>query len=292
MQNNPVQESGRNLMENRPSPNTADEALHSWGQLAATLKGITPAGYLRSSLMLGAFIGIAWIAWQARAALLPFFAGAVIAYILLPLVNTLDRLMPRFLAVIFALALFLGSLAFLFYILIPPLARQAPIFLQLLPDRTEIQALVDRLRQVIQSLPGPTQEAVLKIVETVSLTLREYLDRNITGLAGAFALFLVTIFNSIGFILGFLVVPSWLLSVLKDQRQGVRVLNRVIPTWIQQDFWAVIKIIDRPLRAFVSGQLLLAVVTGVAVYLGLVFLEMIGWAPIQYKVPLAVWAAV
>jgi predicted PurR-regulated permease PerM len=279
-------------MGNRTAPDTADRTLHSWGKLAAALKGVSPAGYLRFGLVLAAFAGIAWIAWQARAALLPFFAGAVIAYILLPLVNTLDRLVPRFLAVAIALALFFGFLIFLFYILIPPLVRQAPNFLRLLPDRTEIQGIIERLRLIIQTLPGPTQEAVLKMLENVSLTLREYLDRNLAGFAGAVVLFLVTIFNSIGFILGFLVVPAWLLSVLKDQRRGVRALNRVIPDSIEQDFWAVARIIDRPLRAFVSGQFLLAVVTGVAVYLGMIFLEMIGWAPIQYKVPLAVWAAV
>jgi predicted PurR-regulated permease PerM len=194
--------------------------------------------------------------------------------------------------VIISLALFLGSLAFLIYILIPPLVRQTPNFLQLLPDRTEIQAIVDRLRLIIQALPGPTQEAVLKTLENVSLTLRQYLDRNLAGLAGAVVLFLIAIFNSIGFILGFLVVPAWLLSVLKDQRQGVRALNRVLPDSIEQDFWAVARIIDRPLRAFVSGQFLLAVLTGIAVYFGLVFLELIGWPTIQYKVPLAVWAAV
>jgi predicted PurR-regulated permease PerM len=278
-------------MKNPPVSDAADRALHSWGKLAAALKGVSPAGYLRFGLVLAAFAGIAWIAWLARAALLPFIVGVIVAYILLPLVNSLDRLMPRFLAVTLALLLFLGSLVLLFYILIPPLVRQAPNFLQLLPNRTDIQEIIARLRQVFQTLPGPTQEAVLKVLETVTLTLREYVDRNLAGLTAAVVLFLVTIFNSIGFVLGFLVVPAWLLSVLKDQREGVRALNRRLPDSIEQDFWAVIRMIDRPLRAFVSGQLLLAIITGISVYLGLTFLEMIGWPVIVYKVPLAVWAA-
>jgi len=87
-------------------------------------------------------------------------------------------------------------------------------------------------------------------------------------------------------------VPAWLLSILKDQRKGVEVLNRVIPASLQKDFWAVMKIIDRPLRAFVSGQFLIALATGIAVYLSFVILEKFGFATVQYKVPLAVWAGV
>ena len=280
------------LDDSQSSSASVDHTLHSWQKLAEALKSTSPAGYLRFGLILVAATGLAWVAWQARTALLPFLIGGLIAYILLPLVNSLDRWMPRFVAVTIAMALLVGFLAFLFYILIPPLVRQTPNLLQLIPDRAEIQQSLDRLRLMIRSLPVPTQEAVLRILQSVSVTLREYLDQNLSGLAGAVVVFLLTIFNSISFILGFLVVPAWLLSVLKDQPSGVRALNRIIPASIEQDFWAAIQIIDRPLRAFVGGQFLLALVTGIAVYLSLTVLEMIGLSTIQYKVPLAVWAAV
>jgi predicted PurR-regulated permease PerM len=279
-------------MDNQPSSNAADQVLHSWQKLAAALRGVSPAGYLRAGLLLATLAGLAWVAWQARAALLPFIAGGVIAYILLPLVNNLDRFMPRFLAVLISLALMLGFLAFIFYILIPPLVAQAPNFFQLLPDRDEIQVLIGRLRTLILTLPPATQEAVVDMLQNVSLTLREYLDQSLNGMAGAAVLILVGIFNSIGFLLGFLVVPAWLLSVLKDQRRGINAMNRILPDSIEQDFWAVIRIIDRPLRTYVSGQFLLAVITGIVVYFSFVFLELIGWDPILYKVPLALWAAV
>jgi predicted PurR-regulated permease PerM len=278
--------------ESQSSSALADHTLHSWQKLGLALKSISPAGYLRFGLILAAAAGLSWVAWQARTALLPFLIGGMIAYILLPLVNSLDRWMPRSLAVMIALTLLLGGLAFIFYILIPPLVRQTPHLLQLIPDRVEIQQAIDRLRLIIQGLPVPTQEAVLKVLQSVSVTLREYLDQNLSGLAGAVAIFLLTIFNSISFILGFLVVPAWLLSVLRDEPRGVRALNRIVPASSQQDFWAILQIIDRPLRAFMGGQFLIALVTGLAVYLSLALLEMIGWPTIQYKVPLAAWAAV
>jgi predicted PurR-regulated permease PerM len=279
-------------MDNQPSSASEGQTLRSWRKLAATFQGIPPAGYLRAGLFLAAVAGVCWVLWQTRAALLPFLVGGALAYILLPVVNALDRLMPRMLAVAIALVLLLGFLGFIFYLLIPPLVAQAPNFIRLIPDRAGIQALVDRLRQAIQTLPPSTQESVIKLLQTVSLSLREYLDQNLNGLAGVVALFLITIFNSIGFVLGFLVVPAWLLTVLKDQRRGVRTLNRVLPAAVQKDFWAVAQIIDRPLRTYVSGQFLLAIVTGIAVYFSFVVLEKLGWQTIQYKVPLALWAAV
>jgi predicted PurR-regulated permease PerM len=173
---------------------------------------------------------------------------------------------------VIALALMLGSLVFLVYILIPPLVTQAPTFIDLLPDRTEIQALIERLRLMIQALPGPTQEAVLRILQTVSVTLREYLDQNLSGFAGAIVVLLIGIFNSIGFILGLLIVPAWLLTVLNDQRRGVRALNRILPAPIEKDFWAVVKIIVRPCAPIVSGRSSCSPWSQVAVYLGC-FLE-------------------
>ena len=66
------------------------------------------------------------VIWQARVALLPFFVGAVIAYILLPLVNSHgpgDAALP---GCADRLALLLGGLALIFYLLIPPLVTQTP----------------------------------------------------------------------------------------------------------------------------------------------------------------------
>jgi len=280
-------------MENQqPSSETDDQALRSWRKLAVTLQGITPAGYLRLLLIITAAAGILWVIWQTREALFPFILGGVIAYILLPLVNFLDRVMPRFLAVLISLVIMVGGLALIIYALIPPLFSQAPAFLQLLPDRAEIQQSLDRLRGVVETLPAPTREAILRISLSVSTTLRQYFDQNLGALPNVLVTFLIGIFNSIGFILGLLIVPAWLLNVLKDQPKGIATLNNALPASIRKDFWALAKIIDRPLRAFVSGQFLLAIATGIAVYLALTILEMLGWPVINYKVPLALWAAV
>ena len=242
-------------------------------------------------LFTAAVAGIAWIVWQTRAALVPFFVGGAIAYILLPVVNLLDRVMPRFLAVLISLGLLLAGLALVIYAIIPPLAAQIPAFLQLLPDRTQIQQLLGQLQGTIQSLPGSTRETVLNVLQSVSVNLRQYFDQNLLALPAMVAAFLLGIFNSIGFVLGLLVIPAWLLNILKDQPKGVTTIKESLPETVQKDFWAMMKIIDRPLRDFVSGQFLIALATGVAIYLAMVGLELLGWSEIRYKMPLALWGA-
>lgn len=37
---------------------------------------------------------VAWVVWQSRAALFPFMIGLVIAYVVLPLVNRIENLIP------------------------------------------------------------------------------------------------------------------------------------------------------------------------------------------------------
>src|SRR5689334_10501866 len=71
-----------------------------WQQLGQRLRSVSPAGLMRSVLAAGALSIVLWQLWQARVVLAPFFAGLVLAYITVPLVNRLDRVLPRWIAVL------------------------------------------------------------------------------------------------------------------------------------------------------------------------------------------------
>jgi len=59
---------------------------------------------------------------------------------------------------------------------------------------------------------------------------------------------------------------------------------------MRKDFWAVVRIIDRPLRAYVNGQLVMAFVVGGLTYLGLALLQRWGWLAVEYKLLFALTA--
>jgi predicted PurR-regulated permease PerM len=79
----------------------------------------------------------------------------------------------------------------------------------------------------------------------------------------------LSLVNTISFILGFIVVPTWLLYILTDQPRGKQALDRLLPPWLRGDFWAVLGIFDRAFGRFIRGQMFTGLVTALLVYLGL-----------------------
>jgi predicted PurR-regulated permease PerM len=88
--------------------------------------------------------------------------------------------------------------------------------------------------------------------------------------------------NVVGAALGLLVLPTWLLVVLKDQREGTQTLNRLLPAAVKADFWAVIRIVDRAFRAFLHGQVSQGFVAGLLTYLVVIALNGGGYLQVEY----------
>lgn len=273
-----------------PLPITAELGKTAWQRLGLRLRSITPSGLMRFVLVIGALAVIGWLIWYTRLALLPFAIGGVIAYILLPTVNRLDRVMPRGLAVLLTLGGALLLVGLFLALLLPPLVQQIVRLYQLLPGMDELRQLAADARAYVETLPEPTQNAIDQVVQRATVTVRENTDTFVSGLVTVVISTVITLLNTIGFILGFVVIPAWLLSVLQDQRAGVRAVNRVLPNWMEADFWAVLRIIDRTFSAFVRGQFSLGLAVGLLTYIGLKGLEFIGLINIQYELLLAILA--
>ena len=116
------------------------------------LRSITPRALGRGLLVLGALAGLIWLAVASWPALLPFIVGGVLAYIISPLVNLLDRLMPRFLAALLGVLLVLGAIGALLWVIIPPLINQTVALLQRIPPDTTLTDLGNLLILRLQFL--------------------------------------------------------------------------------------------------------------------------------------------
>jgi predicted PurR-regulated permease PerM len=238
--------------------------------LGLRIRSITPGGLMRFFLFLGALTGIGWLISVTWVWLVPFGVGAVIAYILLPLVNWLNRWMPRILAVILALTLTLAATLLFFVLLVPSLVEQFYRIYLNLPRVEEMRSYLYQLDQYIATLPAPTQETVSNVYTQAVEKIRSNVGLYVSGLVNLIITVIFGIFSTISFLLGFLVVPGWLLMILQHQRRGVQTLNRLLPAWLAPDFWGVMRIFNRTLSAFVRGQLLLALAVTALTYLGLV----------------------
>jgi predicted PurR-regulated permease PerM len=267
-------------------------ARAAWRQLDERVGAITPSGLARLLLAAGAVLALIGLVWFAWGSLFPFVVGAAIAYTLLPLVNLLDRFVPRLLAVLLVMGLVLVLGAFFLSLLVPIILRQLNEAYLSLPSPADFAAYEQRLAAYLSTLPPPARAFVIDVItqlyDQARANVDVYLGRTVTLTIGA----LLGLANTLGFVLGLIVVPTWLLAVLIDQPRGRAALARALPPAMRADVWAVLRILDRAFGAFVRGQLLTALITGGLVYLGFDLLtQLFGLAAeVRYLLLLAILA--
>lgn len=253
----------------------------------------------RWGLVIVALYGVGWLLWQARSALLPFLVGAILAYLFLPLVNRLDRYMPRWMAILIVYAISLAVIVTFFAFLVPPLVEQIAHLLRTLPDLATIEQwaeqILARYRQFLANLPPSMQAEVQQTITTVLASALNTVRTNLLTYLSGIGTFLITsilsVASTVAFLLGFVLVPFWLFYVLMDQQAGRETLNRLLPEPLRADFWSIVTIIDADLSGYLRGQLLLGLTVGVAAGVGLTALNLFGMS-IPYVLLLAVIAGI
>ncbi len=242
---------------------------------------------------------IGWLVMNAGSAVTPFIFGGVLAYLFLPLVNFFNRWLPRWLAILAVYLLTFGILVLAVGLVIPPLIAQIADLIRSLPDIATIQReanrLLDEYEQLLASLPPAVQAEVQNAIASAASEGLSTLRANFVNYLQSIGQFLVnsvlSVVNTVTFLLGFFLIPFWLFYVLMDQRAGRDYLDRMIHPRLRADFWAMITIIDHDLSGYLRGQLILGTSVGLAAWIGLTALNMAGMK-IPYTVLLAVVAGI
>ena len=232
---------------------------------------------IRVVLTLALLLLASTLVYQARAALLPFFVGAILAYILLPLINWLDTRMrvivrgsriTRSLAVLIAYGLSILLIVGLLTFAIPLIVTQFNVLGQALPDLA---------RRVYSAAPEVVQVWLDRYNRSVPAEIRLALERSIQDTlqsllsalqAGAFATVGV-LFSTVSFVLGLLIVPLWMFYFMRDQPEIEIALNRMVPPAYRDDVRNVRTLVDRVLGAYLRGQVILSFAVGIMSTLGL-----------------------
>jgi len=242
---------------------------------------------------------IGWLVVNAGSAVTPFIFGGVLAYLFLPLVNFFNCWLPRWLAILAVYLLTFGILVLAVALVIPPLIAQIADLIRSLPDIATIQReanrLLDEYEQLLASLPPAVQSEVQNAIASAASEGLSTLRANFVNYLQNIGQFLVnsvlSVVNTVTFLLGFFLIPFWLFYVLMDQRAGRDYLDRMIHPRLRADFWAMITIIDHDLSGYLRGQLILGTSVGLAAWIGLTALNIAGMK-VPYTVLLAVVAGV
>ena len=220
--------------------------------------------------------GVTWLLFQLRGALAIILTAVVIASSIDPVARWFQKLkIPRAIAVIFIYLATVSALGFIFYLIVPPLLSDAVGFLSDLPRALQNAGAENNLRI-------PTG-----VIDSLRNAVSELDASSLTGLGGVFGAATGIFGGAVSFLL--IIVLSFYLSV---EERGIENFLRIVSP---KDYEAYVLELwtrcRRKIGFWLQGQLILAVLIGVVVYLGFIGLRIWGF-DIKYALLLALLAGV
>jgi predicted PurR-regulated permease PerM len=212
------------------------------------------------------FLLVGGMIWAARKVLLPYVLGLVLAYLLLPLVNWLDRHMParlhkwrvaRPLAIVltylFLLLIVAGVVAFL----VPIVVEQVSVLVQNWPTlASQVQDWGTRgWGWYNENIPADWRE-------TIEINLKNLIEDGLKAFRDGLVATVGTVFSTMSFVLGLVVIPFWLFYILQDEQKVKDGVLGALPRQLRADVWCMARLTDDVLSAYIRGQLLLCFFVG------------------------------
>ena len=193
--------------------------------------------------------------WLLGPVLTPFVVAAVLAYVLTPMVDRLDRLgggrMPRVLAVLIVEALFLLALLSVLLLVVPIFAKELPLL------REQLPVLAERVNTSLGPWLAQFGITVALDVASIKAFVVKYLSTNFEDafgsvmsslkLGGSVALAIVG--NAV-------LIPVALFFLLKDWDRFVASVIELVPPKLRPAFDSFLNEADSVLGQYLRGQLL------------------------------------
>jgi predicted PurR-regulated permease PerM len=263
-------------------PAARSRARGRWITLSERLQTVSPESFVKgviAAIVVGAGVWLAVASWPALA---PFLAGAVIAYAVLPVANRLDRYMPRVLAALLAELVAVAILGGVLVIVVPPVLGGLVEIALRLPTGDQIRTELASLQAQLGELPEPLRTIVTAVVTESLTNLQGALDGFVDKAAAVVSSQILGIFNTLSFVLGLLVIPAWILTLVSDERAIKRHVAGLLPPVLRPDAIALASIADRVFGTFLRVRVALALVTGVVVWGALELTNAAGLTEVRY----------
>jgi predicted PurR-regulated permease PerM len=277
------------MMANDDHAAAVTRSRAEWARLRRRLETVTPGALARVGLTLAAAGVIGGVVLGTWPATLPFLVGSLIAYAVLPLVNRLDGAMPRPLAaavsVLSVVALLIGIIA----VVLPPLVAGFVQFAATLPGERDVDAALADAEAWLGGQPLGS-DVLAPALSSIVLAIRENMESASGGLGDLAVGVARGLAGALGAAIGLIILPTWMLTLLSDQRRGRAAIDRRVAPWLRGDFWAIVRIVDRIASTYIRGFIVVGLVVGVLTYLGIRLVEAAGGPDFAQPFPLAVLA--
>ncbi len=248
---------------------------------------VTPRA-LRAGMVVGALLAILWAAYVARGALFPFVLGAVIAYVIAPLVERLAVAQPwygtrpetaRGVAI---LVIYGGTLAGLVVggiFVVPDIIHEVDQLIDDVPQLVDdAQAQIDEwAARYEEQVPGSVRERINEVISNASDDLGDLAEAAARRSLGL-------VFSTVSALLGYIAIPFFVFYALKDRDRALGRFYTFFPEAIRPDVRECVRIANKVLGAYVRAQLTLAVIIFAMTFVGL---RLMG---VEFSLALAVFA--
>jgi predicted PurR-regulated permease PerM len=151
-----------------------------------------------------------------------------------------------------------------------------------LPTGVQLQAELASLQAQLGELPEPLRSIVTAVLTESLTNLQGALDGFVESAAGVVSSQILGVFNTLSFVLGLLVIPAWILTLVADERAIKRHVAGLLPVAMRTDAVAIASIADRVFGTFLRVRVVLALVSGLLVWGGLELTNAAGLTEIRY----------
>jgi predicted PurR-regulated permease PerM len=238
--------------------------------------------YWQPFLILVALVIALWLVVISMAVLVPFLVGILLAYLLMPLVNWFEGILPTkgkaqkakrvisivilFIVIIVLLVLFIAYIGSALVNASNVLIIKAPEFLTM--SANQITAWIKNFKG---SVP-----------DTLALQIGSFID-NLGPAAGKFIQDFVVgsmalIPGSVPTIIGFMIMPFFLFFILMDYESFQKYFYDILPPNAARHAGNILSIIVNAMGRYLRSQIILGLIAGTMVFLGLLALR-IEYAP-------------
>jgi predicted PurR-regulated permease PerM len=206
------------------------------------------------------FAVVMWAAGHIVRSLLILAIAALIAFAIAPIVKLLQRFMPRFVAILIVYLVVFGGLSALVYVSINTAVHQT-------------FALSRALEELIRSTSSGKSSPLTDVLNTLGITTpqitaaRQEVISQISTFARDLIPFLSSIFN---FIFDIVIVAILSIYLLIDGSRAANWLRHNLPISLRTDFF--LDTLQRVVGGYIRGQITLALLISVLVYIGMEFI--------------------
>lgn len=206
---------------------------------------------------------------------LPITLAMILYYLLRPVLRLLERFrIKRIWGILIIFLGVVGLLTLVTFLILPFLRTQLQMLIEEFPDYF-MQLLTDADAFLRTSFVGDYYSGsnfnIDQLMETLPENLTGILQDLVTNIVTGITGFLSTITS---FVLSIVIVPFILFYLLKDGEKLPEYILKLLPPRLRKDTREVFVEADRQLSAYIQGQLIVAFLIGVMVFIGFLIIGM------------------